>query len=87
MEPDGAAWQELLATNPDADEMFTFERDDGTMSHATWGVRLGQAIDHGTDHRSQLCTALTVLGIEPPEIDMWAWADANGKHWDEGPAA
>ena len=50
-------------------------------SHATWGVRLAQAIHHGTDHRSQLCTGLTSLGIEPPEIDVWAWAITQGKHW------
>ena len=83
MEPNGASWQELLATNPDGDEMFTLVREDGTKSHATWGVRLAQAVDHGTDHRSQLCTALTLLGIEPAEIDTWAWAFANGKHWDD----
>ena len=83
MEPSAASWQDLLASDPDPDRDFTYTRDDGTRSHATWGVRLAQAIDHGTDHRSQLCTALTVLGIEPPEIDTWAWAWANGKHWDE----
>jgi uncharacterized damage-inducible protein DinB len=87
MEPDRAFWSDLIATDPDPEEMFTFVRDDGSRSHATWGVRLAQAIDHGTDHRSQLCTALTVLGIQPPEIDVWAWAYANGKHWEEGPAA
>jgi uncharacterized damage-inducible protein DinB len=87
MEPSAASWHALLATDPDPDEMFSFARDDGTKSHATWGVRLAQALDHGTDHRSQLCTALTVIGIEPPEIDVWAWAFANGKHWEDGPAA
>ena len=83
MEPDAAHWRALLETDPDPDEMFTFHRQDGTKSHATWGVRLAQAIDHGTDHRSQLCTGLTSHGIEPPEIDAWAWAFANGKHWDD----
>jgi uncharacterized damage-inducible protein DinB len=86
MEPEAASWQDLLATNPDPDTMFTAHRRDGTRSHATWGVRLGQALDHGTDHRSQLFTALTTLGMEPPEIDMWAWAFATGKHWEDAPA-
>ncbi len=46
-------------------------RDDGPMSHALRGIRLAQFLHHGTDHRSQICTALTTLGIEPPEIDVW----------------
>ncbi|HEY7131526.1 MAG TPA: DinB family protein [Candidatus Limnocylindrales bacterium] len=83
MEPDAAHWQAYLAADPDPDEMFTLHRDDGTKSHATIGVRLAQAIHHGTDHRSQLCTGLTALGIEPPEIDAWAWAFPIGKHWDD----
>ena len=87
MEPDAASWQQILATNPDPDELFTLNREDGTKSHATWGVRLAQAVHHGTDHRSQICTALTTLGIEPPGIDVWDWAFANGKHWDDSPAS
>ena len=43
------------------------------------GVRIAQAIHHGTDHRSQVCTALTSLGIVPPGIDLWEWAKAIGR--------
>jgi len=82
MESAAAAWHGLLAADPDPDEDFVLQREDGTTSHATWGVRLAQAVHHGTDHRSQICTALTGLGIEPPPIDLWDWAYANGKHWD-----
>ena len=82
MEPAAAAWGAVLATNPDPDEDFVLVREDGTASHATWGVRLAQAVHHGTDHRSQICTALTGLGIEPPLIDLWDWAFPIGKHWD-----
>jgi uncharacterized damage-inducible protein DinB len=80
MEPDGAHWQALLTSSPDPDEQFVLHEAYGE-SHATWGVRLAQAIHHGTDHRSQLCTGLTALGIEPPEIDVWEWAKAPGKYW------
>jgi uncharacterized damage-inducible protein DinB len=85
MAPNAAAWQRILATSRDPDAIFTLSRDDGTKSHATWGVRLAQAVHHGTDHRSQICTALTSLGSEPPGIDLWDWAFANGKHWDDSP--
>jgi len=43
------------------------------------GIRLAQVIHHGTDHRSQVCTALTALGIEPPEIGVWEFGDAVGR--------
>ena len=43
------------------------------------GIRLAQAVHHGTDHRSQICTGLTTLGIEPPEIDVWAFAWSQGR--------
>jgi hypothetical protein len=26
-----------------------------------------------------VCTALSTLGIEPPEIDVWAYGDAIGR--------
>jgi uncharacterized damage-inducible protein DinB len=73
------AWDELLAGGPDPVADVVRHRDDGTDSHAPLGVRLAQAIHHGTDHRSQVCTALTSLGIEPPEIDVWSFADSQGR--------
>jgi uncharacterized damage-inducible protein DinB len=36
-------------------------------------------VHHGTDHRSQICTILTTLGIEPPPIDVWDYADQDGR--------
>jgi uncharacterized damage-inducible protein DinB len=34
-----------------------------------------QAIHHGNDHRTHICTALGAIGLEPPEIDGWSfWA-------------
>jgi uncharacterized damage-inducible protein DinB len=43
------------------------------------GIRLAQALHHGTDHRSQICTALTALGVEPPDIDLWAFGEQHGR--------
>ena len=36
-------------------------------------VILVQAFHHSTEHRSQICTILTTLGIEPPELSGWEW--------------
>jgi len=40
-------------------------------------VPLSQAIHHANDHRSQIATLLTHLGIEPPDLDVWAYHDAG----------
>jgi uncharacterized damage-inducible protein DinB len=74
MAENGPIWTALLADEPDPDVDVVRRRDDGSESGAPMGVRLAQAVHHGTDHRSQVCTALTELGIELPEIDVWAWA-------------
>jgi uncharacterized damage-inducible protein DinB len=79
MEADGAAWVSLLAQDLDPDADIVRHRDDGTDSHAPMGIRLAQAVHHGTDHRSQICTALTTLGIEPPAIDVWNFAWKDGR--------
>jgi uncharacterized damage-inducible protein DinB len=38
---------------------------------------LVQAINHATEHRTQIKTGLTLAGITPPELDGWTWDDAR----------
>jgi uncharacterized damage-inducible protein DinB len=77
MAENGPVWAEVVAGDLDPDLVIVRHRDDGSESHAPLGIRLAQVIHHGTDHRSQICTALTNLGITPPEIDAWdfAWSE------------
>lgn len=70
-------WRSVLDAEPDEDAEVIRTRDDGSKSFAPMSVRLVQGVHHGTDHRSQIATALTNLGIQPPDIDVWAWADAQ----------
>ena len=79
MESNLAAWMSLIQNDLDPDEIVIRYRDDGSESHAPLGIRLAQALHHGTDHRSQVCTVLTTLGIEPPGIDVWDYADEDGR--------
>lgn len=79
MVANGPEWAALVAGGLDPDTDVVRHRDDGTDSHAPLGIRLAQVLHHGTDHRSQVCTALTSLGIEPPEIDVWAYAEKDGR--------
>jgi uncharacterized damage-inducible protein DinB len=79
METHGPAWFDLLKQDPDPDTVVVRHRDDGSETHAPFGIRLAQAVHHGTDHRSQICTALTTLGIEPPLIDVWDYGWERGR--------
>ena len=79
MEENGPLWQSLVTSDFDPDKVIVRHRDDGSQSLAPLGIRLAQVIQHGNDHRSQICTALTNLGIEPPDIDVWAYADEDGR--------
>ncbi|HEU4354191.1 MAG TPA: DinB family protein [Actinomycetota bacterium] len=79
-EEGGAAWSSLLAQDLDRNTVLTeVDEDDGYRKDATIGIRLAQALHHGTDHRSQVCTVLTTLGVAPPGIDVWNFGLENGR--------
>ena len=80
----GEAWSKVLAT-ADPDLMLTRRRDDGSATSAPLSIRLAQAVHHGTDHRSQICTALTTLGVEPPFIDVWDYGESVGTVTEDPP--
>ena len=79
MEADERTWIGLLAEDLDADTVVKDVDEEGYERDASIGIRLAQAIHHGTDHRSQVCTALTTLGLEPPLIDVWAFGVQTGR--------
>jgi uncharacterized damage-inducible protein DinB len=54
--------------------------DEGAWSLPAWVVLL-QAAYHATEHRQQVATALSALGFEPPEPDLWAYWDAIKVGW------
>jgi uncharacterized damage-inducible protein DinB len=79
MEANRPEWSALVAREIDPDQDVVRHRDDGTESHAPLGIRLAQVLHHGTDHRSQICTALTSLGVEVPRINLWNFAEKDGR--------
>lgn len=87
MAENGPAWADYLAGDLDAGGFVVRHRDDGTESGAPLTIRLAQVIHHGTDHRSQVCTALTALGIEPPAIDAWDFAWKDGRLTETQPGS
>jgi uncharacterized damage-inducible protein DinB len=79
MEAQDAAWQRTITGDVDPTTDVIEYEDSGYETHAPLGIRLAQALHHGTDHRSQVCTALTTLGIEPPAIDVWDFGVLDGR--------
>ena len=85
MEADERTWIQLLAQDLDPDAVVRDVDEEGYERDATIGIRLSQAIHHGTDHRSQICTALTTLGVEPPIIDVWEFGLQTGRVVESSP--
>ena len=79
MEGHDRAWQDLIAAPLEPETVVVEYEDSGYETHVPLGIRLAQALYHGTDHRSQVCTALTTLGVEPPGIEVWDFAARDGR--------
>jgi len=86
MERNGARWAELVAGGLDPEAVVQeVDENDGYQRWAPIGFRLAGALDHGTDHRSQICTALTAIGVEPPKIDVMNFGLAAGRVAEQWP--
>ena len=54
------------------------EKRDGGLFRLELGVVLLQAMHHGNDHRTHICTILGAHGIEYGDMDVWAYGQATG---------
>ena len=64
------------ATKITPDDTIDEERD-GQLLRLHLGVVLVQAMHHGNDHRTHICTVLGHHGIEYGGIDVWAYGVAT----------
>lgn len=88
MERNGSGWTEYISGSLDTDAVvLEVDKTDGFQRWAPVGFRLAQALHHGTDHRSQVCTALTTLGLEAPEIDVYHFGLDTGRIVEKMPDA
>jgi len=71
-----AQLEEAARVKPDRQVQVTGDDPPGTWTMPV-SLFLLQAINHGTDHRSHVATILTQLGIEPPDLDGWAYFFAS----------
>ena len=76
-----AAFWEELATRPfDPDRSIRAEfADTGETFEVKAGVLVAQALNHGNEHRAQIFTVLTTVGVEPPDLDAWSYGEATGR--------
>ena len=88
MERNGARMGRYISRSLDPDEMVReVDPTDGYQRWAPVGFRLAGALNHGSDHRSQVCTVLTTLGAEPPRIDVMDFGLGEGRIVEKMPGA
>lgn len=69
-------WESYLADPLDAKDPLLL--DEGAYE-AQASVPTVQALHHGNVHREQVCAILTSLGVQPPDLQAWAWGEATGR--------
>lgn len=53
---------------------------------ATARVIVAQFVHHGSDHRAHIGTILGAHGLQPPDLDVWAWGSSLGQVTAPSPA-
>ena len=88
MERNGSGWAELISGPLDPDAMVReIDESDGFQRWAPVGLRLAGVLEHGTDHRSQICTSLTTIGASPPGININDFGLDVGRSVEKMPGA
>jgi uncharacterized damage-inducible protein DinB len=63
------------------DALGRFDPEGTTQADGEWVVKhwvvITQAIHHGNDHRTHICTILGQNGISYGDLDVWAFGDDN----------
>ena len=69
-------WRLVLAGIAELDVTIPARGDRPALPHAT-NLLVAQALHHGTDHRTQICTVLSSNGYESPDLDVWSYWEAR----------
>jgi|SRR5436190_16793875 len=79
-EDDAAFWDELAKSDFDPDRVCTWTSAvSGAHTEAAAGMLVAQVLNHGNEHRAQIYTILTTIGVEPPDLDAWSYGLATGR--------
>jgi uncharacterized damage-inducible protein DinB len=75
-------WERFLAQPLEATNLIILNQG---AYEAEQSVLVVQALHHGNAHREQISAVLTGLGIEPPDLQAWAYAEATGHARERSP--
>ena len=65
---------ERVTVEDDPARVVRWRTRDGEDASMPVALFLVQTVNHGNEHRSQIATVLTRLGIGPPELSGWLYA-------------
>ena len=75
-----AFWEELARSDFDPERVIDVPKPSfGDPFEVAAGMLVAQTLNHGNEHRAQIFTIVTTLGLEPPDVDGWAWGMATGR--------
>lgn len=72
-------WLRFLGRPFDAERTFVVSWHDGIDRDVPAAVVLVQALHHGNEHRTQICTTLTSIGVAAPALGVWEFAEATDR--------
>jgi uncharacterized damage-inducible protein DinB len=79
-----AFWESLAAGGFDPERVIAWTSEgSGAHTEVRAGVLVAQVLNHGNEHRAQICTILGSLGLEVPEIDGWSYAIDTGRFTED----
>jgi uncharacterized damage-inducible protein DinB len=76
VEENGVRWERFLREPIDGERLAFL--DEGAYETHT-AVVVMQALHHASVHGEQVCKCLEALGVEPPDLQPWAYADETGR--------
>ena len=68
-------WEAYLSEPLDARILLIL---DAGAYEAQSSVPVVQALHHGNAHREQVCAIVTALGVQPPDLQAWTYAEETG---------
>jgi len=76
----GEQWLSVLRQPLEPAAMFLeVDPGDGFRREATFGVRLAQALHHANEHRTQICSGLSMLGLAAPHLGAFSYGKTTGE--------
>ena len=74
-----ARWERFLTVPFDAERSFVIPWHDGTERNVPAGIYLAQVLHHGCEHRTQIFTTLSSLGVETPDLGLWDYSEITNR--------